>query len=593
LPAIFLQKKMPFTVTRKFLPLFCAISLAVASSALAAAPADDDVQILVRPKRSVNERAFDSTIAAHGGRRHQEISQLKVRVIRVKRDKAAKLIDALKARPDVEFAEPDAVATAFGSTNDPFFTTGQQWHLAKIQAPSAWDVTTGSQNVVIAVVDTGVAANHPDLAGKVLGGGYDFVSNDNDPSDDNGHGTSVAGAAAATSNNGVGVAGVSWASPILPIKVLDSTGSGNHSAIANGIVYAADRGVRVINLSLGGTSGSQTLQDAVAYAWNKGAVVVAAAGNNGNNIPCYPAAYTQAVAVSATNSSDLRTSWSNYGTYVDIAAPGENIITTAAPDVYSSANGTSFSSPVTSGVVALMAAANPQLTNAKLVDLLLRNADDIAAPGVDVDSGNGRVNASRAVFAARSAVPSDLTAPSVTFNSPGNGALLSGTNNVAISATDNVAATRVELYIDGQLEAQIAGSSITVAWDTRADADGAHTLEARAYDAAGNVGKNTISVTIRNAVADLTKPVVAITSPSDSSRITSTYVSIRVASSDNVGVTKVALFLDGRLAATTTQANPTFTWNTYGIARGWHTLQAYAYDAAGNAGTSATVRVYR
>jgi subtilisin family serine protease len=584
---------MLFTANRKFLPLFCALSLTLLKQTLLAAPADDETQILVRAKRSVNEQAFDATLAAHGGRRHQEIAQLKVRVVRVRRDRAEKLIDALTARPDVEFAEPDAVATAFGTTNDPFFASGQEWHLSTIQAPSAWDVTTGNQNVVIAVVDTGVAGNHPDLAGKILTGGYDFVSNDSDPNDDNGHGTSVAGAAAAASNNGVGVAGVSWGSTILPIKVLDSTGSGNHSAIANGIVYAADRGVRVINLSLGGTSGSQTLQDAVSYAWNKGAVVVAAAGNNGNNVPCYPAAYAQAVAVSATNSSDIRTSWSNYGAYVDIAAPGENIITTAAPDVYSSANGTSFSSPITSGVVALMAAANSQLTNTQLVDLLLRNADDIASPGVDVDSGYGRVNANRAVVAALSIVPSDVTTPTVTFNSPANGATLSGTTNIAITATDNIAATRVELYIDGQLEAQVEGASMTVAWDTGIDADGSHTLEARAYDGAGNVGNKTISVVVRNAVADMTKPVVAITSPSDGSRITSTYVTIRVTSSDNIGVTKVSLFLDGRLAATTTQASPSFTWNTYGIARGWHTLQAYAYDAVGNTGTSSTVRVYK
>jgi thermitase len=584
---------MLFSVTRKFLPLLCSLSFALVIPDLSAKQAEDETQILVRTKRSLNEQSFVEAVAAHGARHQREISQIKVRVLKVKPEKAAKLLETLKARPDVEYAEPDPVATAFGTTNDPFFTSGQEWHLAKIQAPAAWDVTTGSQGVVIAVLDTGVAAGHPDLAGKVLAGGYDFVSNDADPSDDHGHGTSVAGAAAAASNNSIGVAGVSWASPILPVKVLDAAGSGNHSAIASGVVYAADRGAHVINLSLGGTSGSQTLQDAINYAWNKGAVVIAAAGNNGNNIPCYPAAYTRAVAVSATNSADVRTSWSNFGSYVDIAAPGENIITTALWDAYSSANGTSFAAPVTSGVVALMAAANPQLTNTQLVDLLLRNSDDIAAPSVDVDSGYGRVNANRAVIAARAAASVDAIAPNVTFNSPANGATLSGVANVALAATDNIAATRVELYIDGQLEIQFDGSAITIGWDTRADVDGTHTLEARAYDAAGNVGTRTISVTVRNSVADTIKPVVAITSPANSSRITSTYVNIGVAASDNVAVTKVALFLDGRLTATATQANPTFTWNTTGIARGWHTLQAQAYDAAGNVGISTTVRIFK
>ena len=290
-----------------------------------------------------------------------------------------------------------------GTSNDPYFLQGSQWHLSKIQAPTAWDTTTGSANQIVAVIDSGVRASHPDLVGKVLPG-YDFVANDNDANDENGHGTGVAGTLSPGSNNQIGVCGVAWSNPILPVRVLDANGSGSYSAIANGIIYAADRGAKVINLSLGGTSSSRALQDAINYAWNKQCVLVAAAGNNGSNVAFYPAACTNVVAVSATDASDTRPTWSNFGSYVDVSAPGVDILSVYGSDQYAAWNGTSFSSPVASGVVALMAAANSTLTNVQLVDLLIKNSDDIGALGKDVYHGSGRVNANRAVTAAKNFV---------------------------------------------------------------------------------------------------------------------------------------------------------------------------------------------
>ncbi len=309
----------------------------------------------------------------------------------------------LERDANIEYVEPDFIAQALGTSNDPYFVQGSQWHLSKIQAPTAWDTTTGSSTQPVAVIDTGVRASHPDLVGKVLVG-YDFVANDNDANDENGHGTAVAGTVSPASNNQVGVCGVAWSNPILPVRVLDANGSGNYSAIANGIIYAADLGAKVINLSLGGTSSSRALQDAVTYAWNKQCVLVAAAGNNGSNVAFYPAACTNVVAVSATNVSDTRPTWSNFGSYVDVSAPGVDILSVFGNDQYAAWNGTSFSSPVASGVVALMAAANSTLTNVQLVDLLIKNSDDIGALGKDVYYGNGRVNANRAVTAAKNFV---------------------------------------------------------------------------------------------------------------------------------------------------------------------------------------------
>lgn len=475
-----------------------ALFVAAASLPLAASSASEppkakaQVQLLVKLNPRMNEATFKALLSGRGGSQSGLIPALGVRIVRVPSDVADLCRGELERHSDVEYVEPDYTAEAVGTANDPYL--GSEWHLSKIQAPAAWDVSTGSSSVVVAVIDTGVLASHPDLAGKVLAGGYDFVANDNDPTDENGHGTAVSGTIAPAADNSLGVVGVSWTNPILPVRVLDAAGSGNYSAICNGITYAADRGAKIINLSLGGTSSSSTLQSAVNYAWNKNCVVVAAAGNNGNNITFYPAACTNVVAVSATNPSDTRPTWSNYGSYVDVSAPGENIWTLSGSNSYAAWSGTSFSSPVTSGIVALMASANTSLNNANLVDLLLKNSDDIGSAGYDVYYGNGRVNALRAVTAAKNfTTTADIIAPVAAVTSPSNGSTVKApSQNVNLSASDNVAVTKISLYIDGVLVGSSATSSASFNWNTKKVASGAHSLQGYAYDAAGNVGASPI-----------------------------------------------------------------------------------------------------
>ena len=384
--------------------LLAAALAALGSHTLAQRVDTGEVQLIVKMKPSMPEAVFKGKLNARGATQRSEIRGIAARVIRAPKASADLLKGELARDANIEYVEPDFIAQALGTSNDPYFVQGSQWHLSKIQAPTAWDTTTGSPTQVVAVIDSGVRASHPDLVGKVLVG-YDFVANDNDANDENGHGTGVAGTLSPRSNNQIGVCGVAWANPILPVRVLDANGSGNYSAIANGIIYAADRGAKVINLSLGGTSSSRALQDAINYAWNKQCVIVAAAGNNGSNVAFYPAACTNVVAVSATNASDTRPTWSNFGSYVDISAPGVDILSVYGTDQYAAWNGTSFSSPVASGVVALMAAANSTLTNVLLVDLLIKNSDDVGALGKDVYYGSGRVNANRAVTAAKNFVP--------------------------------------------------------------------------------------------------------------------------------------------------------------------------------------------
>lgn len=544
-----------------------------------------EVQLLLKVKNQLPAPAVAALLKANSLRPAGEIPALGVRVVRVSAAAAAKVMAALSKHKDVEYVEPDAEAKAVATVNDPGFSS--QWHLATIQAPAAWDLQTGSEQLQVAVIDTGVNAAHPD-AGRVAGG-YDFVNGDADATDDNGHGTAVAGCISPVTNNALGIAGLSWNSVVLPVKVLDASGSGSYSAIANGIIYAADWGARIINLSLGGTSNSTTLQNAVNYAWNKGCVIVAAAGNNGNSTAFYPAACNNVVAVSATRSNDTRPTWSNYGAYVDLSAPGENIWTLDNGTGYRYISGTSFSSPIVAGVLALMASTGPR-SNAELVELLLTNVDDIGTAGYDTYYGYGRVNAFRAVQATAAFVGVDATAPQVSILSPAAGSAVSGTIDIRVTATDNVAVERLELWLNGAKAGESPGPSVDFTVDTRNYADGLLQVEVRGVDAAGNVGSASQSLQVMNA-GDTTAPVATITSPKNGAVIKGKTVNVGATSSDNVGFVRLELYIDGALYAASSTSSATFKWNLSGYAKGTHTLQLVARDQAGNAGVSSLVSV--
>lgn len=441
-------------------------------------------RVLVKPSANANENSMQHSLRAAGAREVGRIPKLDVRILDVPAAAEDRVIAALSNNPNFEYAEPDYIATAVATPNDTFYAS-HQWHLPKIGAPAAWDVTTGAPAVKIAIVDSGVQANHPDFGGRVLAG-YDFINNDTDAADDNGHGTAVAGAAGATGNNGSGVAGVAWNVAILPVKVLGADNTGSYSAIASGINYAADQGARIINLSLGGTSSSRTLQSAVSYAWNKGCVLVAAAGNNGSSAAFYPAAYSQTLAVSALNPGDVLPSWSNYGSYVDISAPGENITTTTAGGGYITISGTSFASPLVAGTAALALSMDPTLSNSAVVSLLTGNADDLGAAGYDIYYGAGRLNSAK-VAAGAVKVP-DATAPSTAVTNPKNGASITSAKSVSVSvaSSDNVGVVKTELYINGKLAASSTSGSFSYNWSTSKLARGQYTLQSKAYDAAGN-----------------------------------------------------------------------------------------------------------
>lgn len=361
-----------------------------------------------------------------------------VQSARIPEQSLARVMQALRNNPWVEYVEPNFKAAAFLAPNDPLYSL--QWHMqsastGSINAAAAWDATDGS-GTIVAVLDTGVAFENrsdstgtyyvaPDLAGASFVPGYDFINNDPNANDDHSHGTHVAGTIAQSTNNGRGVAGVAFGASVMPVKVLGRDGSGSHSSIAQGVRWAADRGAHVINLSLGSSSGSTTLKDALAYAYGKGVTIVAAAGNNGMNAVSFPAAYDDyVIAVSATRFDESLAGYSNYGSSIDLAAPGGDtsvdqnrdgyvdgvLQNTFNPSTKNTADfgyyffqGTSMAAPHVAGVAALVVS---QLMKTKGVadpvtvrHILQSTARDRGADGVDIYYGHGIVDAAAAVRA--------------------------------------------------------------------------------------------------------------------------------------------------------------------------------------------------
>lgn len=299
----------------------------------------------------------------------------------------------LKGNRAVESVDLNYFLEPTFTPNDPRF--GDQYGLPQTRFPGAWDKTRGNANVDIAIVDTGIDANHPDLAAKVSAQ-RDFTATPEGKvaEDDAGHGTHVAGIAAAVTNNGKGVAGACPGCELMAAKVV-SGGLASSYDTADAIVWAADNGAEVINISLGAPSGSGALKNAVDYAWNHGAVVVAAVGNSGKEVREYPAAYANAIAVAATAKDGYLASYSNYGTWVDVAAPGSGIISTKLGGGYTTMSGTSMSVPHVAGLAGLLAAQDRSASGIR--SRIENTATDLGTVGKDKYYGYGRINAYRAV----------------------------------------------------------------------------------------------------------------------------------------------------------------------------------------------------
>lgn len=577
-----------------------AAALAVASLALTlhtganASPAGEFARgrILIEARAGLSDDELDKLVKAHGGKR-RKLGQSRMHIVDLppglsEQDAVAKL----SRRPELKFAEVDRKVYVSMAVNDPY--VGSAWHLGKIGADAAWDSTQGS-GVTIAVLDTGVNAAHPDLKDRLVAG-FNVQDNNTDTSDLCGHGTAVAGTAAASTNNGQGVAGVAGAAKIMPVRIVYKDASGAcpayFSTIASGITYAADHGARIANVSFSGVAGSSAVKSAARYMKGKGGLVFVSAGNA--NIDENVTPDSAFIVVSATDSSDAKSGFSSWGSFVSLAAPGSGIWTTNNALGYSAWNGTSFSSPVTAGVAALMMAARPDLNADQLEALLFQTAVDLGSAGRDPVFGYGRVDAAAAVSVARTYVnPVDTTAPLAAIAAPLGSSTVSGSVPVSVNVSDNVGVARVDLKVNGTVVATDSAAPYSFSWNSAGVANGMAALVAVAYDAAGNAGASaTVSVNVANAAAiipvnDTTAPTVVINNPVAGT--VSGTVAVSVSASDDAGAAgiRTSLSIDGKVVANGQGGSLSYNWNSRKAAAGTHTVAVTARDAAGNTSTRA------
>ena len=473
--------------------------------------------ILVKFKAGTNAATKQQLHAKHGASVVREISQLGVQVLRIPAGKVPEKVQSYLLENVIDYAEPDYIATAYGVPNDPSFNS--QWGMNPIQAPAAWDSTVGKPEIKIAILDTGVDQNHEDIPAAKIIANKNFT--DSSTFDDNyGHGTHVAGIAAAATNNGTGVAGVGYTCSIMNYKVLNDSGSGAYDWISSGIIWAADNGAKVINMSLGGTVGSTTLKNAVDYAWNKGVVIVAAAGNDGVSTASYPAYYSNCIAVAASDSNDAKASFSNYGSWVDVAAPGVGIYSTLPNHSnfistnylsgflnYGSLSGTSMATPFVAGLAGLVWSTTYGTSNTAVRSRIESTADQTGT--IWTSYGIERINAYKAVLL--SAPPADNTPPETTVISGPANPTSSAAASFTWSGSDSITST-ANLVYSYQLDS--AGASAFTG-NTTANftglTDGSHTFKVMAKDEAGNID---LTPAIWTWTVDSTKPVISSLSAS-------------------------------------------------------------------------------
>jgi len=540
-------------------------------------------RLLVAPRAGLPDKEFDKILKSVNARSRGRFSRTHTHVIELPPG-----VDELKAMQvlmkdrRLKYVELDMAIAPSASVNDPAYSNS--WALPKIQAPAAWDAANG-HGVTIAILDTGVDSSHPDLAANLVPG-WNMFDNNADTSDVQGHGTSVSGTAAAVGNNGIGSAGVAWGAKIMPVRISGLDGYAYFSTIAQGVNWAADKGARVANISYS-VSGSASVQSAANYMRSKGGVVVVAAGNSG--VEEMFAAHDSMLSISATGSTDVRASWSSFGSYVDLAAPGVSIYAPTRGGGYASVSGTSFSAPITAGAVALMMSANARLTPADVETILKATAVDLGTAGFDTYYGSGRIDAARAVTRAASMVSTDTQAPAVRITAP-TGGVVKSVVPVDLEYSDNVGVTRIELNVNGMRVATDDASPYAFAWDTTAHADGAYTLIARAYDAAGNVGASaSVAVTVAN---DTVAPVISSLSLTEGMTVSPSKQAVSASATDNQKVAKISLTIDGKEIAIAYGSSISYSWNTRKLAKGAHTVTVRVTDNAGNV-TSKTVTVYR
>ena len=550
--------------------------------ALAALPFVE-TELMVQPYPGASEDALDELFARVGARVVDESEEIHLVVLEVPAQELSAVAAELSSSGLIDTLQKNYLFEAVSVPNDPMYSS--QGHLPQIGAPQAWNVTLSSQQIVIAIVDTGVDGGHLDLANKILEG-RNVVDRNSYYQDVEGHGTLVAGVAAASSNNGIGVAGVAWESPILAVRVAGPHGFASAGHIAKGIIWSVKHGAKVINVSFAPLWSVRLVRSAARYAYKKGSLVVISAGNEGYSLSV--AGYDQALFVGAIDGNDEIAYFSNQGPFVDLVAPGTAIRSTGLGGDYPLANGTSFSAPIVAGVAALVWSLEPDLSPSAIRQVLLTTATDLGPVNKDNTYGHGAVDAFAAVSAGISAahVP-DTTAPVVLIEPPLDGRLLSDLSVVLVTATDDEMVDNVALRIDGAVFATDGDEPYSFMIDVGRFLEGDHELSFVATDASGNTSApQTVSVTFASmdSASGGASSTIAFTAPPAGASV-SGGVLISATLSDPDGLAGIEWLIDGESvfagAVSGESSAVSYLWPSSRVPSGSHTISLIVTDATG------------
>ena len=544
----------------------------------------------------------DDIFKSHKVKKHKFIKELKSYVVLApSKDDTLDIIENLKKRKDVEYAEPDYYCEPVGKQvsgpNDP--QIGSQWQIKNTNLQGAWAINQGSPNIIVAVLDSGCDPTHEDLKDKYVPG-YNFIDNNTNTADVYGHGTAVAGCVAPATNNGIGIAGTAYNCKIMPLRVSDSTGYAYWSTMATALQYAANNGCKVANASFRAGE-STTVQNAAKYMNSKGGVFVCSAGNQATLVTTTN--FPEIIVVGATDASNNLASFSNTGTVIDVVAPGVAIFTTSNGNGYGYWSGTSFSAPITAGVCALMLSTNPSLTPTQVLSILQGSATDLGDPGPDQKFGYGLINAQKALENISGTVvppppPPTPTGPKITIRYPYEGQTISGFWEFVADVTDlDSTITSVAFSADGMLftaTKDAGNNTYRGRYDTtKLDNSIPHKFTVVATDALPLTNSSSTNFYVNNpppvVTIDTTPPTVSITSPINDAIFSRSIISVNATATDNVGVIRVELYVDGKYITNDTLAPFSLNWNAKRAYFGKHTITMKAFDAAGNSASSSIV----
>jgi subtilisin family serine protease len=541
-------------------------------------------ELLVQPLPGADPQALKTLYAGAGVTLIDEMADIDLTVLRIPAGKLGETAAKLAVSGLLETIQKNYQYSTQTVPNDPIYT--RETHLPQIHAEQAWDLSVGSPDIVIGIVDTGVDPDHPDLVDKIIDG-WNVYDGNARFDDVFGHGTQVAGVAAATSNNAVGLTGVAWESPILAVCVGNENGLSSSQNIAAGILWAAGHGAKVINVSFAPLWSDKVVKAAVQQAFHRGSLVMIAAGNAGGMNSAV--GFDEAVFVGAVTADNTIASFSDRGPFVDVVAPGTGIRSTTFDGDYGMANGTSFAAPIVSGVAALAWAVNPELRPITIKEAIVGSVVDLGATGKDTKFGHGAVDAAAAVAAAKAAFePADTTPPSVRVSKPVTGQSLSGKATAAVTVMDRYGVADVVLAVDGAPFATDTRSPYSFVIDTTAYSAGSHELSFVATDSSGNASPpQTVQVSFSGVSTASTgrNGTIRFTTPADGSSVTGN-VTIKAAVSDADGLAVIEWFVDGESVFVAPlsgdSSGVSYVWRSASSAAGSHTITVAATDTAGN-----------